>query len=207
MKSVLSWVWSGIEFLIVVYVIIITALLLSRNNYGYTQIGDYTLNNIDLFDERNIANTKKGDLLIVQNGNDIKEGDLIYYYIAYNDNYMMRTDYVSKVEKDDFSAIYTVKDDKGVEYNVPSAKVVGKEAAIKKNLGGILSVLESRLGFLFLVLLPVMVVFIYQIYDFVVTIREEKELLEEEKKEAIKAKKLEEKKTETKKKDDDIEIL
>ena len=48
MKKVFGWIWRVAEVLIIVYVIVITSFILSRNKYNYTQFGDYTLVNIDL---------------------------------------------------------------------------------------------------------------------------------------------------------------
>ena len=37
MKKVLSFLWSILEFVIIVYVIVMTSILLSKNKYGFTQ--------------------------------------------------------------------------------------------------------------------------------------------------------------------------
>ncbi len=173
MRKFLHWVWSFLEVFIIVYVILITSFILCRNKYGYTQFGNYTFQNIDLIDERNIQNTKKGDLLIVKNSNDIHVGDLIYYYAAYNETYIIRSDYVTKIDSDDYSSLYTVHrgDD---DITISSTRLLGKYANTYGTLGSVLQVLESRIGFLFLVLLPIMIVFIYQVYEFIVIIRYEK---------------------------------
>ena len=199
MRKVFRFLWSVVEILVIAYVIVVTAFVLCKNKYGYTQFGDYTFDNISLVDERNIEDTKKGDLLVVKNTNDINEGDRIYYYASYNDNYIVRSDYVVKVQSDDYSSLYTIHrgDD---DFTISSTRVLGKYANTYKTLGGILQILESRVGFLFLVLLPIMIVFIYQVYEFVMILRYEevgKDESEEDKKEEPK---------ETKK-DKDVEVL
>ncbi len=172
MRKFLRWVWSLLEVIIIVYVIVLTSFLLCRNKYGYTQFGDYTFNNIDLLDEKNIANAKNGDLLIVKNSNDIQKGDVIYYYAVYNESYIMKTSPVLDIQSDDYSYLYTVDDSGNV--NITGTKVIGKYANTYAHLGTALEILESRLGFLFGVLLPIMIVFIYQVYEFVVIIRYER---------------------------------
>ncbi len=206
MKKFLHWVWSFLEVVIIIYVILVTAFILCRNKYGYTQFGDYTFVNVDTRSERTINNSKKGDLLIVKNSNDIAEGDLIYYYAVFDESYIIKTNVVVKEEKDDFNSLYTLDDSDGI--SISNAKVLGKYATNYSKLGGILDVLESRIGFLFLVLLPIIVVFIYQIYEFIVIIRyekvEEKEIVDKlNKKEKDKKKS----KEESTKSDDDIEVL
>ena len=172
MKNILRWIWSVLEVFIVVYVILITSLILNKNKYGYTEFFGCTIHNVNLIDENNIKNAHKGELLVVKKSNDIEVGDLIYYYVAYNDNYIVRSDYVTKVARDDFSALYTVH--RGNEdFSIASDRVLGKYANLYPTIGGILEVVESRIGFLFLVLLPIMIVFIYQVYEFIVVLHYE----------------------------------
>ena len=172
MKKVLRFCWSFIEVVIIVYAIILTSFILSRNKYGYTQFGDYTFYNVSLIGETNIDNVKKGDLLIVKNSNDINKGDLIYYYAVFDDNYLIKSDVVVDAKKEDAAALYTVDD--GNNLTVSSNKVLGKYSSVYPKWGSVLTVLESRIGFLFLVLLPIIIVFIYQIYEFVIILRYEK---------------------------------
>lgn len=172
MKKFLRGLWLIVEFIIIVYVIVLTSFLLCKNKYGYTQFGDYTFTNINLIEEKNISNTKNGDLLVVKNSNDIKEGDVIYYYAVYNDGYIVKSAPVSKIKNDDYSYLYTV-DDSGPT-SIVGTRVLGKYGNTYSGLGSILNILESRLGFLFLVLLPILIVFIYQVYEFIVIIKYER---------------------------------
>lgn len=208
MKKIFRWIWSLLEVIIIIYVILITSFILCKNKYGYTQFGDYTLSNVTLLDERNIQDTKKGDLLIVKNSNDIKVGDLMYYYAAYNDTYIIKSDVVRNVEEDDYSALYTVGNEEDPD-TIAGARVLGKYANTYHSIGGVISVIESRLGFLFLVLLPIMVVFIYQVYEFVIILRYEKtEEIEDNSKEDNKTKKsLKDEESKDKKSEEDEEIL
>ena len=163
MKKVLNVIWSILEIIIIIYVITMTAILLSKNKYGYTQFGNTTLVTIDLKDERAIDGVKTGDLLIVRESNDIAVDDVIYYYVVYNESYVVQSAPVTNIESDKYSAVYTIEDDGPL--TIASSRVLGKHYTIYHNLGKILDVLESRLGFLFLVLLPILVIFIYQVYD------------------------------------------
>ena len=212
MKKFLRGIWSICEVLIIFYVIVVTAFILCKNKYGYTQIGDYTFNNVNLIDARNIEDAEKGDLLIVRNSNNIHTGDRIYYYAAYNEAYIVRSDYVVSMDSDDYTALYTIQRN-GESMVIPSTRVLGKYSTTYKVLGDILEVLESRIGFLFLVLLPIMIVFIYQVYEFVVILRyEEVEADDEDSQEEkpTKVEKKEEKEKVVKEKDeeeDSVEVL
>ena len=172
MKKVFRFLWSLVEIAVIAYVIVITSFVLCKNKFGYTQFGDYTFNNINLIDERNIEDTKKGDLLVVKNTNDIQVGDRIYYYAAYNEMYIVRSDYVIRMESDDYSSLYTIQRN-GEDITISSNRVLGKYGTTYKTWGGVLELLESRVGFLFLVLLPIMIVFIYQVYEFITILRYE----------------------------------
>ena len=178
MRKVLNWVWSFVEVIIIIYVVLVTMFVLCKNKYGYTQFGDYSFANIDLIAEKNVKDTKKGDLLVVKNSNDIHKGDLIYYYAVLNDKYIVRSAVVTDVKEDDYSALYTVSLS-NTTINVASSRVLGKYSTVYNNLGSILSVFESRVGFILLVLLPIMVVFIYQVYDFIIMLKYDETLVNE----------------------------
>ena len=178
MRKVLNWGWSFVEVLIIIYVVLVTMFVLCKNKYGYTQFGDYSFANIDLIAEKNVKDTKKGDLLVVKNSNDIHKGDLIYYYAVLNDKYIVRSAVVTDVKEDDYSALYTVSLS-NTTINVASSRVLGKYSTVYNNLGSILSVLESRVGFILLVLLPIMVVFIYQVYEFIIMLKYDVTLVNE----------------------------
>ena len=172
MKKIFNFIWSVLEFVIIVYVILMTSILLSKNKYGFTQFGNTTLCTIDLVDERGIEGVKAGDLLIVKNSNDIKVKDVVYYYVVYNESYIVHSAPVTNIESDKYSSLYTLDDDG--EITVANSRVLGKNHAIYHHLGKVLDVLESKLGFLFLVLLPILVIFIYQIYELIMIFRYEK---------------------------------
>lgn len=169
MKRVFRFLCSLLEIVIIFYVIVVTAFILFRNKYGFTQFGDYTFNDIDLLDEKNIKDTKKGDLLVVKKSDDIKKGDLIYYYAIYNEDYIIQSDVVVDVDNDDRSPLFIVGDQE--KTTVTNARVLGKYANVYPKLGVIFTTLESKIGFIFLVMLPIIIVFIHQMYDFVTTIR------------------------------------
>ena len=204
MRGFLRGLWGLLEFIIIIYVIVITSFLLCKNKYGFTQFGDYTFKNIDLMDEKYMQDVKNGDLLVVKNSNDIKNGDIIYYYAVYDEKYIIRSNPVIDIKTDSYNSLYTV-DDSG-PLAIVGKRVLGKNHTTYANLGSIMRVLESRLGFLFLVLLPVLIVFIYQVYEFVIILRYEKvepeEKEEEDKKDKKTKKKSKSKKEESKKKDE-----
>ena len=212
MKNVFKNFWSFIEVIIVVYVIFVTSCILMRNDYGYTQFGKYTFVTISDSNSRFFKDYEEGDLLIVRGQKfNINEGDVIYYYLSLDDKYLVRQGVVASKVEDEYSALYTLNDND--KSSVSSSRVIGKYVSVKKGAGRALEVLESRFGFLFLVLLPIMIVFIYQVYQLVVVARYEvvddedddkKKIKKKEEKKEVKEKTKEVKKVE---KDDDVEFL
>ncbi len=213
MKNVLKSVWSFIEVIIVVYVIFVTSCILMRNDYGYTQFGKYTFVTISESNAKFFKDYEEGDLLIVRGQKfNINEGDVIYYYLSLDDKYLVRQGVVASKVEDEYSALYTLNDND--KSSVSSSRVIGKYVSVKKGAGRALEVLESRFGFLFLVLLPIMIVFIYQVYQLVVVARYEvvDDDDDEDKKKTKKKEEKKEVKKETKEvkkveKDDDVEFL
>ena len=204
LKRILKWLWEFVEVLIIIYVIFITSCILCRNKFGYTQFSDMTFITVNDSNTKFIQGSKPGDLLIVrgqQTGLD--KGDLIYYYITVDEKYVVRTGVIGSKTEDDYSALYVLNDEE--KTSVASNRVIGKYVSTHPEKGSVLEVLESRFGFLFLVLLPILIVFIYQVYQLVIVARYEvveddeeekpkkKELPKKEEKTIVKEEKIEEK--------------
>lgn len=208
LKRILKWLWEFVEVLIIIYVIFITSCILCRNKFGYTQFSDMTFITVNDSNAKFIQGSKTGDLLIVrgqQTGLD--KGDLIYYYVTVDEKYVVRTGVIESKTEDDYSALYVLNDED--KTSVASNRVIGKYVSTHPGKGSVLEVLESRFGFLFLVLLPILVVFIYQVYQLVIVARYEvveddeekpkkKELPKKEEKTLVKEEKIEEKVEEVK---------
>ena len=74
-----------------------TAFLLCKNKYGFTQIGDMTYITINEHLQSYLPETKENDLLMVkQNNKDINVGDKIYYYAVENNEYVIKTAHVKE---------------------------------------------------------------------------------------------------------------
>ncbi len=179
MKKFLSGVWGVLEVLIIIYVIIITSCILCRNKYGYTQFGNYTVVSVDKVIAKHLDVVNQGDLFIVKNSDDINKGDIIYYYVPANTEYYINSTSVKSSEDMDDVIIYKTTNTE--KPSVASNRVLGKYTTTYSGLGRVLDVLESRLGFLFLVLLPIMLVFIYQVYQFIIVLKYDEVEDEEEK--------------------------
>ena len=193
------------EFIVIIYVIVITTFLLFRNKYGYTEVGNTTFVPLKIDTAEYIKDGKEGNLLVVKNTPNLKEGDLIYYYTTEDERYVVKSDYIKSIFNGDGNKLYTLNDEAGS--TVVSTRVLGKYANQYSGFGTIFSILTSKFGFLLLVLLPIMCIFIYQLYSLIMVLKYEKvelspldkELKEAEKEEKKAGSKKEEKEPEPKK--------
>lgn len=179
MKKFLKGLWGLVEVIIIIYVICMTAFLLCKNKYGFTQIGDMTYITINEHLQSYLPETKENDLLMVkQNNKDINVGDKIYYYAVENNEYVIKTAHVKEnVISEDDMALYQLDDE--AKTTIATTRVIGKYSAIYHNIGGVLDVLQSKIGFLLLVILPILLIFMYQIYALIIVIKYGEEELQE----------------------------
>ena len=182
MKRLVSWVLGIIEAIIIVYVIFLTGCLLFVNDYGHTQFGKYTLVEVDKGQATLLDGVEAGDLLVIKDGEDIVKGNVIYYYSVINNQNYIKKAAVTDIKDDGFATIYSLDvANKGETAQVIDKKVIGNYISVHRNLGKVLKVLESKVGFLFLVLLPMMCIFIYHVYSFVIILKfEENDQIEED---------------------------
>ena len=169
------------NILIIIYMIIaifLTILLLSYNEFKVTEIGGNSLLVIkdnDLSPEYN-----KGDLVIVNSEDSVKVGQKVFYYDSNDSKIKVREGVIEDVEQlTSKETAYTLEGEK---------KIAGKyligatdTAKVMQNAGTMLGVLESKWGFLFVIVLPALLLVINQIGVVFAGIKEAKQ---ESKKEA-----------------------
>lgn len=177
LKKLFQFMWDLVEVLIIIYVIFVTTCILSKNRYGYTNLFGYTLVSVHQEDEAYIKDSKAGNLLVVKNDGNVNKNQYIYYYYAdvsdpNNEKYVVRGAFVTDTIKGDGGELYSLKDKE--DPKISKARVLGNYSNQYAVIGGVLEFLETRLGFLFCVLLPIMIVFVYQIYEFVVILNYDK---------------------------------
>lgn len=204
-KKFLKGLWGLVEVIIIIYVICMTAFLLCKNKYGFTQIGDMTYITINEHLQSYLPETKENDLLMVkQNNKDINVGDKIYYYAVENNEYVIKTAHAKEIViSEDDMALYQLDDE--AKTTIATTRVIGKYSAIYHNIGGVLDVLQSRIGFLLLVILPILLIFMYQIYALIIVIKYGEEELQE--KSSSDKSQTKNNNKDKKKKKDEIELL
>ena len=179
MKRVIIGILVTIYLLVAVF---LTACLLTYNDYKISEFGDKSLIILDNKDFE--PDYHKGALLIVQKNknDDIKVNDEIFFYNTYKNQIVVSNSKVIKTEKiTETQTTYTISGN----YEISSDYVIGKASTttVINNVGDILSFLESRWGFLLVIVFPISILFIYEIYVII------REIIRPEEKAAKKEKK------------------
>lgn len=170
MKKILKFL---LGIVIVIYVVIaagLTVCLLNYNDYNLTVLGKNTF--IIIKDDELKPDFKKGDLVIVKRNDDseIEAGDKIFFYNGYQNQVTVNLgDVVSNTKVTETESTFVIEGN----LKLSSRYIIGKAETSKvySGMGTVLSVLESRWGFLFLIILPVLLMFIYLIYAVIMEVK------------------------------------
>ena len=154
-----------INVLIVAYAIVavaVTILLLSYNQYHCSVIGGYTF--ILVTDEELEPNYNEGDLVLVKEtkAKNIKAGDYIFLYrnISSTQFEIKHAQVLLKDEsRGELDVSYVLEGSTVIDHE----DVIGsaEKAIVVPHLGTILSILESRYGYLFLIVVVSFIAFLY----------------------------------------------
>jgi len=151
MKKVLKITWNIIQVLIIIYVVLIISFMLTSNRYGYGEIGKYVLD------------VDNNQFLVIKKTKSIKTGDIVYYYSIVKEKYKIVYSNVQSINEDNNCVL-----DNGNVINC--SKIIGKSHRKIPIIGYILNSMKNKICFLLFCMLPVLVVFIYHVYKFIVEI-------------------------------------
>jgi len=143
-----------------------TVLLLNFNDYGVTQFGETSLIIID--EAISNDNYKKGDLVIVKNKKLEKYNigeDVFAYKVDAKGNVSVDLGKVGNIYPEEDAISF----ENGSNYSMEF--VSGTPDKIYNDIGTYLSVIESKWGFLFIVLVPSFLIFVYEVYALIVEIK------------------------------------
>lgn len=170
MKKVLKIILGILIVPYLVIVIFLTICLLNYNDYNITELGNKSL--IIINDNELEPNYKKNDLIVVEKNDyaNVKNGNMIFFYDNYRNKITVNYGKVIDAEKiTDDEYTFTVEGD----HPISSEFFIGKSdtSRVYSGLGGIINTLESRWGYLFVVVFPILVIFIYEIYAVVMEVK------------------------------------
>lgn len=151
---------NAIFTIYIVIAVFVTICLLSYNDFKVTEFGDYSL--VMITDDSVEPDYNEGDLVITKKSNKIKLDEKVFFYNTFEKNIEVKFGKITDMEKVTSSeTTYTL--DGG--HKISSQYVLGpaSSATVIPKVGTVLSVLESRWGFLFIIVLPALIAFLYQI--------------------------------------------
>jgi hypothetical protein len=152
------------------FTITMTVLLLNFNKFGVTQFDDTSL----LIIKKGFSSEtyKKGSLVIVESKNvkNYSIGDEAFvYHLDGKGGFNIELGTIGQIHEDDNAITFSNGETYSDEF------IIGTGEKIYPNLGTYLGVIESKWGFLFIILVPNFFLFVYQLYSLIVEIKYGKE--------------------------------
>lgn len=148
---------------VIIYVIIavfVTVCLLSYNQYKVTEFGKSSL--IIIEDNNLEPEFNNGDLVIINQKDRIKVGENAFFYNTYSKEMEVTLGKIIAEEKiSETEKTYTLEG----EMPISSEYIIGPASTASKIpvVGGILGILESKWGFLFIIVFPSLLAFVYEL--------------------------------------------
>ena len=169
-------IWKFVKGIVValylVVAVFVIVCLLNRNDHGVIELGNNNL--VVVSDDEMKPNYNKGDLIVLKNidADKVEINDMVFFYkMEFGEGSVNLANVVDKYKVNEKETTFTVKDD----YKFSGEYLIGR--SIDSNsygtIGSIIKLLISRWGFLFLIILPILMTFIYQIYAIVVEVKKE----------------------------------
>lgn len=171
MKKIGKIVLGILIGVILVVDIFLTAYLLSYNKFNVAELGNKSW----LIMKNDFEDYVKGDLVIVKKDKkeDIKAGDYVFFYNTANEKKLISYGKVEKV---------TINSKKDASYSMDNNYILSYDYLIgtKKNakkyaqLGAIIGVLSSRWIFLAVIIIPLLLLFLSQLYLLIMELKKAK---------------------------------
>lgn len=115
----------------------------------------------------------ENDLIIIQqcDPSTLKEGDIVTFHTIIDNQYALNTHRIVSINQVNGLNSYTTKGDNNDladQHVIADGDIVGKYAFKIPYLGAVMDVLSSTWGFLIIIVLPMLLFFIYQVYHLVI---------------------------------------
>lgn len=116
---------------------------------------------------------KTGDLIFIKkcDTTKLKEGDIICFHTIIENEYALNTHRIDSITEVEGARSYTTVGDnnKGIvdSHIISDGDIVGKYTGRIKGVGKVLNFISSSIGFLLVIVLPMLIFFIYQVYNLI----------------------------------------
>ena len=181
--SVLLWV------IILVAALYAFTTMATRDNQNVSNIMGYTP--LVVKSDSMAPTFRAGDLIFIKkcDTSTLKEGDIICFHTIIDNEYALNTHRIQKIEASGDARSYTTLGDNnnGIAdtHIISDGDIVGKYVGHLQNAGKVMDFLSSSIGFLIVIVLPMLLFFIYQVYNLImISIRLKKAVAVEAAKEA-----------------------
>lgn len=163
--SVLLWV------IILVAALYAFTTMATRDNQNVSSIMGYTP--LVVKSDSMVPTFCAGDLIFIKkcDTSTLKEGDIICFHTIIDNEYALNTHRIQKIDEVGDARSYTTLGDNnhGVTdtHIISDGDIVGKYVGHLKNAGKVMDFLSSSIGFLVVIVLPMLLFFIYQVYNLI----------------------------------------
>lgn len=129
---------------------------------------------------------QQGDLIIIKkvDTQTLQVGDIICFHTIINNEFALNTHRIQSIEDNGSGRSYVTKgDNNSVEdmHRIIDGDIVGKYVGKLKYFGKVIEFLTGSVGFLLVIVVPMLIFFVYQLYRLIVIgIRLKKEIAKEE---------------------------
>ena len=115
---------------------------------------------------------RSGDLIVIRKCDPSKlvEGDIITFHTIINNQYALNTHRISEINELNGVRSYVTKGDNNLipdVHMIADGDIVGKFVTKMPGVGKVMDFLSSSMGFLLVIVLPLLVFFIYQVYHLI----------------------------------------
>lgn len=116
---------------------------------------------------------ESGDLIFIKkcDTSKLNEGDIITFHTIIDNQYALNTHRIQKIDEANEVRSYTTIGDNnnGIadQHVISDGDIVGKYIGHVSGLGKVMNFLSSSMGFLIVIVLPMLLFFIYQVYNLI----------------------------------------
>ena len=168
---------ASIALSVVMWIIILVAAL-----YAFTTLAtreDGSVSNIAGFTPLTVQSDSmsptfsKGDLIIIQtcDTSKLEVGDIVTFHTIIDNEYALNTHRIAAIDEVNVLRSFTTKGDNNDvadTHIISDGDIVGKYVFALPQMGKVMDFLSSSVGFLVVIVLPMLLFFIYQVYHLIV---------------------------------------
>lgn len=167
---------AEILFSFVLWAVILMAALFTfttlatRNNNQVASIAGFTP--LTVASDSMAPTFNAGDLIFIRKCDTkaLKEGDIITFHAIINNEYALNTHRIAEIQEQNGARCYTTKGDNNAiadTHIISDGDIVGRYQGKLPGFGKIVDFLSSSMGFLLVIVLPLLVFFVYQVYHLI----------------------------------------